>query len=152
MRLEKLGKENVEAYITYLKLAIELEPELMTTDQVNESEIRARMDDDFYKRTTSVLAFDGDKVVGRIEYHFYGCIQDGYRMCYVDWVYVLPEYRKKGVAKELFSEMEADSGRQGIHQYYLIRAENEAASAFYRSFSNAEMSEAPILRKALRSF
>ena len=28
------------------------------------------------------LAMENDQVLGRIEYHFYGCMQDGYRMAY----------------------------------------------------------------------
>ncbi len=56
MYFETLKEENVEQYLTYLKLAME-----------------------------------DNQVMGRIEYHFYGCMQDGYRMSYVNWVYVLPK-------------------------------------------------------------
>lgn len=48
---------------------------------------------------------DGN-AVGRIEYHFYGCMQDGYQMAYADWVYVLRAYRHKGIAQRLFAELE----------------------------------------------
>lgn len=41
-------------------------------------------------------------VVGRIEYHFYGSMQNGFKMAYVDWGYVLKLYRHKGVAQMLF--------------------------------------------------
>lgn len=45
-------------------------------------------------------------------------------MAYVDWVYVLPRYRRKKVAGRLFQEMEKICRQNDIDQYYLIRAEN----------------------------
>ena len=76
--------------------------------------------------------------------------QDGYRMAYVDWVYVLPEARHRGVAQGLFQEMEKDCRNHGIDQYYLIRAINPNADKFYHSFGNAELDEEPFLRKELK--
>ena len=69
---------------------------------------------------------------------------------YVDWVYVLPEARHKGVAQGLFQEMEKDCRKHGINQYYLIRATNPNADKFYHSFENAELDEEPFLRKELK--
>ena len=112
--------------------------------------LRRRVKDPFYQNTTSILAMENDQVLGRIEYHFYGCMQDGYRMAYVDWVYVLPEARHRGVAQGLFQEMEKDCRNHGIDQYYLIRAINPNADKFYRSFGNAELDEEPFLRKELK--
>ena len=71
-------------------------------------------------------------------------------MAYVDWVYVLPEARHKGVAQGLFQEMEKDCRKHGINQYYLIRATNPNADKFYHSFENAELDEEPFLRKELK--
>ena len=71
-------------------------------------------------------------------------------MAYVGWVYVLPEYRRRGIAQSLFKEMEKDCRKNGIDQYYLIRATNANADKFYHSFTEVELSEAPILRKDLK--
>ena len=90
-----------------------------------------------------------DKVIGRIEYHFYGCIQDGFKMAYVDWVYVLRNYRKQGVAKALFNEFEKDCKNNKINQYFLIRATSESANSFYNSFQEVELKVSPTLRKDL---
>ena len=98
MEFQVLGSDNVKQYIEYLKTAMAKEPEMMTADMVDEEGILERIQDPFYLKTTSVLAVENGKVVGRIEYHFFGCMQDGYRMAYVDWVYVLPEYRHQGRA------------------------------------------------------
>lgn len=84
-----------------------------------------------------------DKVVGRIEYHFYSCLQDGYRICYVDWVYVLPNNRKQGIAKKLFNEMTSDCIKHNIDEIRLIRATNKSANEFYESFKSAKICELP---------
>lgn len=150
LRIEKLGESNVEQYLRYLHEAMALEPQMMTAEAVDEEDIRAQVRDAFYEKTTSLLAIEGDEVVGRIEYHFYGCLQDGYRMAYVDWVYVLPKARHKGVAQALFRKMQEDCERNGINQYYLIRATNPEADRFYHAFEGAELQEVPLLRRYLK--
>ena len=140
---------NLVQYISYLRKALSEEPEMMCTEQVNEKEIISRFSDPFFQNTKSILAMDGNEVVGRIEYHFYGCLQDGYRMAYVDWVYVLPAYRHQGIAQQLFKEFEAECKQNHVNQYYLIRSTDDDADRFYRAFENAELSYEPLLRKRL---
>ena len=144
-----LSKTNIDQYITYLRKALSEEPDMLWVEKIDEAGIQARINDPFYQNTKSILALDGDDVVGRIEYHFYGCLQDGYRMAYVDWVYVLPEYRHRGIAQQLFKEFEKDCAASRINQYYLIRATNLGANKFYHSFENAELDDEPMLRKTL---
>lgn len=149
MTFEFLNPGNVDRYIAYLKKAMLDEPEKMTAESLDETGIRERLGNPFYQHTKSILAMENDLVVGRIEYHFYGCMQDGYRMAYVDWVYVLKEYRHRGIAQQLFRELEKDCARNRIFQYYLIRATNEEADSFYRQFQNAQLSSEPFLRRYL---
>ena len=150
MVFEILDKDNVQEYIDYLKIAMSEEPELMTADAVDEESIKNRVTDPFFNKTTSILAKIDSKVVGRIEYHFYGCMQDGYRMAYVDWIYVLKAYRHQGIAQMLFSEFETHCDMNDINQYYLIRANNHNADRFYSHFADAELSQSPILRRHLK--
>ena len=140
---EKLNKDNFNKYFDYLSLATRLELELMCSSDINKEELFKRLDDELTKRSTSILAIDEDKVVGRIEYHFYSCFQDGYRICYVDWVYVLPENRNKGIAKKLFDEMAKDCIKNNIDEFRLIRATNKEANDFYKSFKTAKICEMP---------
>lgn len=149
MVFEFLNPGNVDGYIAYLKKAMLEEPEKMTAESLDEGGIRERLGDPFYQHTKSILARENDLVVGRIEYHFYGCMQDGYRMAYVDWVYVLREYRHRGIAQQLFRELEKDCARNQIFQYYLIRATNKEAESFYGRFQNAKLSSEPFLRRYL---
>ena len=147
---ERLNQNHVEEYIAYLREAMKEEPDKMTAETVDEQGIKNRISDPFFAGTTSVLAKEDGKVVGRIEYHFYGCMQDGYRMAYVDWVYVLKAYRHRGIARMLFAEFEKDCLQNDIDQYYLIRAANEEANRFYGNFERAELDDAPVLRKYLK--
>ena len=140
---EKLNKNNFNKYYDYLSLATKLEPELMCSSDINKEELLERLDDELTKRSTSILAMCENKVVGRIEYHFYSCFQDGYRICYVDWVYVLPESRNKGIAKKLFDEMAKDCVKNNIDEFRLIRATNKNATEFYKSFKSAKICEFP---------
>ena len=149
MIYEFLGKTNIDHFITYLRKALSKEPEMLWVEKVDEAGIKARISDPFYQKSKSILALDGEDVVGRIEYHFYGCLQDGYRMAYVDWVYVLPEYRHRGIAQQLFKEFEKDCAANRINQYYLIRATNPCADKFYHCFESAELEDTPMLRKTL---
>ncbi|MCM1542712.1 MAG: GNAT family N-acetyltransferase [Blautia sp.] len=151
MIFEFLNPENADRYIAYLKRAMSEEPEKMTAESLDEDGIRNRLDDPFYRHTKSILAMEDGLVIGRIEYHFYGCMQDGYRMAYVDWVYVLREYRHRGVAQQLFRELERDCAENHIFQYYLIRAADKEADSFYKRFRDAELSCEPFLRKYLEN-
>ena len=51
----------------------------------------------------------------------------------------------------LFAELEKDCARNGIDQYYLIRATNEEAARLYGNFQGAEMQDVPLLRKYLKA-
>lgn len=88
-------------------------------EQIDETGIKKWIRNPFNRNTKSIPAMDGGKVVGRIEYYFYGCLQDGYRMAYVDWVYVLPAYRHSGIAQQLFKEFERVVSR------YILLTEGE---------------------------
>ncbi|MGI6607682.1 MAG: GNAT family N-acetyltransferase [Erysipelotrichaceae bacterium] len=149
MEYEKLTSDNADNYIKYLKTAMEEEPKMMLAESVDEKLIKERLKDSFFMNTKSILAIDDGNVVGRIEYHFYGCLQDGYRIAYVNWVYVLPKYRHKKIAQGLFKELENDCKDNNIYEYYLIRAENHEADSFYHSFENARLYESPMLSKEL---
>lgn len=151
MRIEILNKNNVDNYLKYLKKAFELEPEMMIGEFYDEDGIRLRINDPFYMNTKSLLAInDNNDVIGRLEYHFYGCMQDGYRMAYVDWVYVLKESRHMGVAQGLFKAFELECKKNNINQYYLIRAKNKDADKFYKSFLDVSLSDEPLLRKNIK--
>ena len=57
-------------------------------------------------------------------------------------------YLHKAMALE--PQMREDCERNGINQYYLIRATNPEADRFYHAFEDAELQEVPLLRKTLK--
>lgn len=150
MQFEFLSKNNVNKFIEYLDEAFKANPSEMVADCLETEQIYKRVTDEFYNKTKSILAIEKDKVVGQIEYHFYGCIQDGTKMAYVDWVHVLPAYRKQGIASALFNRFEKDCLQNEINQYYLICCEDEPAKSFYDNFDNAQTTLSPILRRILK--
>lgn len=149
MHIEKLCEENAGAYLEYLKKAFSEEPEMMTCDGIDEQAILQRLRAQTSNCCTSLLAVDGGAVLGRIEYHFYTCLQDGYKMAYVNWIYVLKDHRRLGIAGSLFRAFEGECAANGVNEYFLLCAENESASSFYGSFPGAVSSSEKILRKTL---
>ncbi len=149
MKIKKLTIDNVKDYIDYLSTAILAEPDMMTTDFVDEETIIKALSSNSNELCKSLLAYEDNKVVGRLEYHFYTCIQDNYKMCYVNWIYTLPDYRHRGVAQSLFRELEKICLENNINQYFLIQADNEDAARFYGSFKESSSTNCMILRKTV---
>ena len=149
MVFEILNKDNIVEFIDYLKKAMMEEPDVLASYVIDEDGIKSRINVPFFN-SINILAKADDKIVGRIEYHFYGCIQDGYKMAYVDWVYVLKSYRHQGIAQQLFAEFEKDCVKNDIDEYFLICAENEEAEKFYKHFKNVGLRNSPILRKHMK--
>ncbi len=145
-----LNNSTIDIYIEYLKLALLEDPEFMCIQSVDEDAIKARINDNFFNQSKSILAIEDGKVIGRIEFHFYGCIQDGYKMAYVNWIYVLKNHRNKGIGHLLFKEFEKECNKNDIDEYYLIRAENDFADKFYKSFQGVKLHSEPLLRKKIK--
>ncbi len=150
MDFKILNKDTVNMYIEYLKVALLEEPELMCAKEVDEDGIKSRIGEELFNRSKSILAIENGEVLGRIEFHFYGCIQDGVKMAYVSWIYVLKKHRNRGIGHLLFEAFEKECRKNHINQYYLIRAENEFANRFYKGFENVKFSTEPLLRKNLK--
>lgn len=150
MHIEKLCEENVYLYLEYLRNAFIDEPDMMTTDCIDEQAIITRVYKNADQQSVSLLAMEGETVVGRLEYHFYSCMQDGYKMAYVNWVYVLKNHRKRGIARLLFETFEKECAANDVDEYFLIQAQNESARKFYHSFTEASSTNERILRKTLR--
>ncbi|MGX7108308.1 GNAT family N-acetyltransferase [Facklamia miroungae] len=150
MVIKELSKENVEDFIIYLKKAFAIEPDRMTTDHIDEETIIKAVSSNPNELSRSLLAYEDDQIVGRLEFHSYLCIQDAYRMAYVNWVYTLPAYRHRGVAQSLFKAFEKICLQEEINQYFLIQADNQAASRFYKAFEQATSSKEIILRKTIK--
>lgn len=77
--------------------------------------------------STSVLAFDGEVVVGLAV----GVLCDDHRLDVVS-VFVIPSHRGSGIARELMEVVEAWGRARGAQDAVLdVEASNERASSFY---------------------
>lgn len=150
MQIERLCPQNLSAYLNYLHAALAEEPAMMTIDAINEPELVSRVENPSQNDTASLLAILDGAVVGRIEYHFYRCMQDGYRMAYVSWVYVAKQHRRKGIAQALFAAFERECAAQDVDEYFLLQANNPAATRFYQSFAEANSTKEMVLRKGIQ--
>jgi len=54
--------------------------------------------------------------------------------CYMQDVYTMPEFRKRGVAKALVKHLAAEGKKSGWSRlYWLVESKNEAAQALYKT-------------------
>lgn len=153
--LQDLTKDNLQAFVDYVDLARKSDIEEFDGEQIDPKQFYkdtlTRLTHKRYANVTCILAFIDNKVVGRIEYHEYGCYMDGYQMAYVSYIYVLKPYRKQGIARKLFEEAQSRMKSDGIDEYFLIQADNKEAANFYKQFTNVRLNRPVILRKSLKS-
>jgi ribosomal protein S18 acetylase RimI-like enzyme len=87
-----------------------------------------------------VLANEGDKVVG-----FISAISDGVLSAYIPLLEVLPEYKSKGIGKELVSRMKGELSHlymidllcdEELIPYYEKQGMHKATGALIRNYEN----------------
>ena len=93
--------------------------------------------DPAFDNSLSLLAYNDNKVVGRIDVSFICTHFDGSKRGYLDWICVLPSYRHKGTAQGLLYEMRIRLKQLGINSLVGIIAGNEEAQRFYKNIPNA---------------
>lgn len=147
MEIKILSNANLEDYFTYLEEAVKTGKDEIIADSLNREAVIGRMEDSFFASKRSLMAYENGLVLGRIEYHFYGCLEDGCKMAYVDWVHTLKAHRGKGVARLRFRAFEEDCVNNNIDEYYLLGAENAQAKRFCDAFEKASTKQAKVLRK-----
>ena len=89
--------------------------------------------------SVSLLAYDGDKAVGRIDSAIIASHFDGSKKAYLDWICVIKSYRHQGVAQKLLEALLAILKEQKINTLIALTASNEEAQRFYQSIPNSQM-------------
>ena len=89
------------------------------------------------ERAISMLAYDGSRVVGRIDAGIVASHFDGSIKAYLDWICVLKSCRHCGVAQRLMQALREELKANGITSMVGLIAANEEAQHFYRSLPNA---------------
>ena len=97
-----------------------------------------------FVNSISLLAYIGDKVVGRIDAVRIPSHFDGSVKAYLDWICVLKSARHKGVAQALMNELRKRLKAEGIDTLIALTASNEEAQRFYKSVPDSVMRDTGI--------
>ena len=106
--------------------------------------VRAGFHDARFDNSLSLLAYDGDCVVGRIDAVLLPTLFDGTVKAYLDWLCVVKSSRHRGVAQALLAELRRILKEKGVDTLIALTASNDEAQSFYRSVENAQMHDVGI--------
>lgn len=106
--------------------------------------VEASFDDNAFDRSISLLAYDGQAVIGRIDAAIIASRFDGSKKAYLDWICVLKSCRHQGVAQRMLESLRAELKERHIDTLIALTASNEEAQRFYRSVPNAVMRDTGI--------
>ena len=113
-------------------------------DEAYLTKVTDSFDDDSFRDSVSLLAYDGDKVVGRIDSAMIKSHFDGSVKAYLDWICVIRSYRHKGVAQALLDSLRKKLKERNIDTLIALTASNEEAQRFYRAVSDSVMRDTGI--------
>ena len=103
--------------------------------------VRSSFEDPAFANSISLLAYQENRVVGRIDCALIPSHFDGSVKAYLDWICVLKSARHHGVAQELMQALREELGRRGIDTLIGLTAENEEARRFYKNVKDARMKD-----------
>jgi GNAT superfamily N-acetyltransferase len=103
------------------------------TEERSLEDLQHFLHSDLWAGGTAVTAFDGDRVVGSVmAYHDPNSAEDGGRVGLTEYVFVLPEWRRRGVARYLLAESLAYlKEREVDHASLEVLVENVHALSLY---------------------
>ena len=110
--------------------------------EINDAYIQAvekSFEDSAFTDSISLLAYDNNKVVGRIDSTMIASHFDGSKKAYLDWICVIKSYRHMGVAQSLMEALREILKNNRIDMLIALTASNEEAQRFYKSIPNSEM-------------
>lgn len=109
-------------------------------DEAYEKAVRESFEDERFCHSLSLLAYEEEKVVGRVDATLICSHFDGSVKAYLDWLCVLKSARHNGVAQKLMGELRKElHNRYGVDTLVGLIAGNEEAQHFYRALENAEI-------------
>lgn len=115
--------------------------------EINEAYLEAvktSFRDSSFRDSLSLLAYEGEKVVGRIDAAMIKSHFDGSTKAYLDWICVLKSSRHRGVAQALLQELRRRLKERGVDTLIALTAENEEAQRFYRAVPDSLMRDTGI--------
>ena len=110
--------------------------------EIDEAYIQAverSFEDSAFGNSLSLLAYDGNKVVGRIDSTVIASHFDGSKKAYLDWICVVKSRRHQGVAQRLLETLRSILKERQIDTLIALTASNEEAQRFYKNVPDSEM-------------
>ncbi|MCM1299230.1 MAG: GNAT family N-acetyltransferase [Firmicutes bacterium] len=101
--------------------------------------VEKSFDDNAFSDSVSLLAYDDNKMVGRIDSAIIASRFDGSKKAYLDWICVVKSSRHQGVAQRLLESLLHILKTKHINTLIALTAANEEAQRFYKSVPNSEM-------------
>ena len=92
-----------------------------------------------FANSISLLAYDGGRVVGRIDSSMIASHFDGSVKAYLDWICVIKSCRHRGVAQQLMQSLRAELKKAGVDTLVGLIAANEEAQRFYHALPRAQV-------------
>ena len=154
MKIEMLTIENIDKLIDFERESRETEPDTFidefNADDLKRGTLKALKNPVYSSARCMMCLNDENRVIGCIDFSVVSSYSFGGNLqVYVDWVYVLKEFRHMGVGQFLFAQMEEYIKKLGVGEYFLFTAENDEAQKFYRNVEGAEIEKKEVLSKQL---
>lgn len=106
--------------------------------------VAASFHDSRFAHSLSFLAYQNERVIGRIDAVLIPSHFDGSIKAYLDWICVLKSCRHKGAAQKLLSALRETLKAQKVDTLIALTAGNEEAQSFYRSVPDSVMRDVGI--------
>lgn len=113
-------------------------------DQAYVKAVERSFDDRAFDDAVSLLAYEGDAVVGRTDASLIASRFDGSKKAYLDWICVIKSSRHQGVAQRLLESLRQILKDRQIETLIALTAANEEAQHFYKSVPNSIMRDVGI--------
>lgn len=110
--------------------------------EINDDYIQAverSFDDRAFADSISLLAYEDDTVIGRIDSTMIASHFDGSKKAYLDWICVIKSCRHRGAAQRLLEALREILKNYHIDTLIALTASNEEAQRFYEHVPNSKM-------------
>ena len=115
--------------------------------EIDDAYVRAverSFDDVAFAESVSLLAYDGGRVIGRIDSTVIASHFDGSKKAYLDWICVIRSHRHQGVGQKLLETLRAILRENHIATLVALTAANDEAQRFYQSVPHSQMRDTGI--------
>ena len=113
-------------------------------DEAYIKSVAASFRDERFSNALSFLAYQEERVIGRIDAVLIPSHFDGSIKAYLDWICVLKSCRHQGAAQKLLSTLRETLKARHVDTLIALTASNEEAQRFYRAVPDSEMRDVGI--------